>query len=282
MNDMLNNRELAVLIWSCILFFGLSQNTKIWEAIKKVISTLLHPTLLISFLFMTTYVIWEAILLKNLALWDVGQLKNSAKWLLFVASVELFTAHTVTKGNGYFIGVIKRNFSLLVIFEFIVAFQPFSFFAELILIPSLAFLSILLAVSASKSEYKSVELLLSWVLSIVGLSMVFYGIFYVVDNFDSIDKATKAMDLLTPILLSFLFLPFIFSFAVYVLYESILTRIPIYTDNNKIRWYAKLRAITFFKTNHDKLNEWLAYACISDFENKEAVDKSLSSFNQTR
>lgn len=282
MNNMLNNRELAVLLWSCVLFFCLYQNVKIWESVKKVISSLFHPTLLLSFLIMTTYVIWEAILLKKIGLWDVGQLKNSIKWLLFVASVELCTAHTVTKEKGYFIGVIKRNFSLLVIFEFIVAFQPFNLLAELILIPSLAFLSILLVVSASKSEYKSVELFLSWVLSVVGLSMVFYGIFYVINNFESIDKATKVMDLMTPILLSFLFLPFIFSFAAYVLYESILTRIHIYTDNNRIRMYAKLRAITFFKTDHDKLNEWLAYACISDFENKEAVDKSLSSFNQTK
>ncbi len=120
---------------------------------------------------------------------------------------------------------------------------------------------------------------MSWVLAIFGVLMVGSGLCFISSNFGAFAQEKTFLDFITPIFLSISLLPFIFIFSVYMLYENILVRINIYTDNHIHRLYGKFKGLVHFKRDHKGLNDWLAFACISDFKSIKAIDQSIINFN---
>lgn len=277
-NGFFDNRELAILIWLALLFILMLANREFRKSILNFLKVFCVPQILTSFLLMSMYVAGEVFLLESVGAWNESQIKNTAKWYILVAAIEIFKAGNIKDKENYFLGVIARNFTLLAILEFIVAIQPFSFWIELLLVPITVFMVMASAMAETKPELNSVKGLFAALLSAIGFSMLMYGVFYVCNNFDSIDKELKVMDFLTPILLSILYLPFVFLFSLYVLYDGILVRINIYTDDSSIRRYARYISVLHFKHDYKALDKWLAFSCMSEFESKETIEKSISEF----
>jgi hypothetical protein len=202
-------------------------------------------------------------------------------WFIFVASVELFKANTIHEEKGYFKKSIKGHFKLLVILEFIIAFQSFSLVAELIIVPISTLAVLLLAFAELKEEYKPVENLMTWVLSIFGICMVIFAFYFISTNFDKFSQSKTLINFSTPIILSIFLLPYIFIISIYMLYERILVRVNIYTEDRLYRLYAKLKGIIHFKRDYKSLNDWLSFSCVSDFENRKTIDESIISFKNS-
>lgn len=282
MNDIFNNRELAVAVWSSLLFAWAFTKLDVIKAFGSVLSSFFQFSIISSFIVAALYTLGAVMLLNEINLWNTGQLKNTIMWFIFIASVEIFKSNKFFEKKHYFRNLIKSHFTLLAIFEFIVAFHSFSFGLELIIVPASALLSMTLVVAETKVEHKRVHTIISWLLSILGIFMLIYGVYYILDNFSDFAKIQTLMNFLTPILLSLFFIPFIVVFSIYILYESILTRIHTYTDNKSIRRYAKIKAILRFKHDHESISEWLAYSCIPEFTSKETVDESINNFEKRK
>jgi len=279
MDQLFSNRELAVVFWSFIFLSWAFTKEGVRDSAKHVLRALFHPIILTLFVLMGGYVYLFVGALYSVGLWNYEQFKATILWFIFVASVELFKANTIYDEEGYFKKSILGHFKLLVVFEFIVAFQSFSLIAELIIVPVSSYVVLMLALSELKEEYKPVENVLSWALSIFGAFMVGYGLYFIYSNFGEFAELKTFMNFMTPIILSVLLLPFIFVISVYMLYERILVRVNIYTDNKSHRIYAKFKALIHFKRDHKGLNKWLAFSCMSDFESREKIDESIISFN---
>ena len=267
------------MFWVVIFLSWVFTKEETRDSAKHVLLAFCHPRILIVFALMGGYVYLAVETLYSARLWGFDQLKNTILWFIFVASIELFKASTIYEEEGYFIKSIKRHFKLLVVLEFIVAFQSFNLIAELIIVPILSFAVIILVFSELEEKYKTIENFISWMLSIFGIFMVGYGFYFISSNFGEFAKYKTLMDFIIPITLSVLLLPFIFVISVYMLYESILIRVNIYTDNKANRIYAKLKGVIRFKKDYQSLNKWLSFACVSDFESKKAIDKSIINFN---
>ena len=220
--------------------------------------------------------------LSGVGLWDFNQLKNTVMWFVFVASVELFKANAIDDEDGYFIKSIKSHFKVLVMLEFIVAFQSFSLSAELIIVPISTLAVLLMVVAESKEEHALVGKIMSGFLSIVSIFMVGFGLYFIALKFGKFVQLETFMSFTTPIALSILLLPFIFVISVYMRYERILVRVNIYTEDKYHRLYAKFKGIAHFRSNHKSLNDWLSFSCISDFESRNAINKSIVNFNENR
>ena len=278
MGELFNNREIAVSIWIFIFLCWAFTKQDVRESIKHVMLAFCHRAILTIFALMAGYIYLVVDFLSYSGLWNLDQLKNTIMWFFFVALVELFKANAIGEEESYFKKSIKGHFKLLVILEFIVAFQSFSLVAELVIVPLSTLAVLILAFSELKEEYKSVESLMSWVISIFGVCMIGFGLYFIASNFDNFAQSNTLMDFSTPIILSVLLLPFIFLVSVYMLYEGILVRVNIYTKDNFYRLYAKIKALICFKSDHKKLSNWLSFSCASDFKNRKTIDESIISF----
>jgi len=278
MDQLFNNREIAVSIWVFIFLCWVFTKEEVRESVKQVLLAFCHRAILTIFALMAGYVYLMVDFLYSAGLWDFDQLKNTIMWFIFVASVELFKANTIHEEKGYFRESIKGHFMLLVVLEFVVAFHSFSLITELIIVPLSTLAVLLLAFSELKEEYKPVENLMSWVLSIFGVFMVGFSLYVISSKFGEFAQSKTFMDFSIPIILSILLLPFIFMISVYMLYERILVRVNIYTEDRFHRLYAKLKGIMNFKRDHKSLNDWLSFSCMSDFESRKTIDESIISF----
>jgi uncharacterized membrane protein len=281
MEQLFNNREIAVSVWVFIFFCWAFSKKEVRKSIKQVLFAFCHRAILTIFALMAGYVYLTVDFLSSTGLWDLDQLKNTIMWFIFVASVELFKANTIHEEKGYFKKSIKGHFKLLVILEFIIAFQSFSLVAELIIVPISTLAVLLLAFAELKEEYKPVENLMTWVLSIFGICMVIFAFYFISTNFDKFSQSKTLINFSTPIILSIFLLPYIFIISIYMLYERILVRVNIYTEDRLYRLYAKLKGIIHFKRDYKSLNDWLSFSCVSDFENRKTIDESIISFKNS-
>lgn len=280
MNAIFNNREIAIGIWSCIFLAWGLRNVEVRESLKGVFSALLHKAIVLPFILMAIYVGFLVYFLFDVGLWNTSQLKNTILWFLFVAATSFFTINNINEDANYFKESLKSHIKIIVLLEFIVAFYNFSLLAELVIIPIATFLTALLVYAELKEEHQQVAKLLNNILAILGTLAIFYCFYQLTLNFGNFAKLETLMDFIIPVLLSVLLLPFIYFLSRYALYESILIRVNIYTDNKSYRRYAKFLSLVHFKWNHKALNKWLQYSCMSDFESKDSIRKSIENFNQ--
>jgi hypothetical protein len=278
MYELFNNREVAVFIWVSIFLCWAFTKEGVRIAIKQLILAFCNRAILTIFTLMAGYVYLSVDFLSDSGLWGLDQLKNTIMWFIFVASVELFKTNKIYEEKDYFKESIKGHFKLLVVLEFIVAFHSFSLITELIVVPLTTLAAVLLAFSELKDEYKSVENIMSWVLSIFGIFIIGFGLYFIFSNFSQFAQSKTFMDFAIPVILSVLLLPFIYVISVYMRYERILIRVNIYTGNRFYRIYAKIKALMYFKRDHRNLNEWLSYSCMSDFESRKTINESIISF----
>jgi multisubunit Na+/H+ antiporter MnhB subunit len=278
MDQLFNNREIAVLVWAIIFLSWAFTKEEVRKSVRQVLLAFCHRAILTIFGLMTGYVYLMVDFLSDAGLWDLDQFKNTIKWFIFVASIELFKANTIHEEKGYFRKSIKGHFKLLALLEFVIAFQTFNLITEFIVVPLSTLAVLLLAFSESKEEYKSVENLMSWVLFIIGFFMIWFSLYFIFSNFGEFAETKTFMNFFTPIMLSVLLLPFIFVLSVYMLYERILVRVNIYTEDRFYRFYAKLKGLKHFKRNHKDLNDWLLFSCRSDFKTRKTIDDSIISF----
>jgi len=190
----------------------------------------------------------------------------------------LFKASIIHKEEAYFSKSIKGHFKLLIIFEFIVALRSFNLITELIIVPLSALAVLIFTYSKMNDKHQSVEISMSWVLSFLGVCMIGGGLFFIYSNFDKFTQSKTFIDFSMPIILSILLLPYIYLVSVYILYEKILVRVNVYTDNRFYRFYAKTKGLMRFKTDYKNLDSWLAFSCIFDFESRKAISESIVNF----
>lgn len=279
MNEIFNNREIAVGIWSCIFLVWCIRNAELRDSLKGVFSAFLHKAIVIPFILMVIYVSLLVYFLFDIGLWNISQLKNTILWFLFVASMSFFTINKIDEDAPYFRESLKSHIKSIALLEFIIAFYSFSLLTELVIIPIATFLTALLVYAELKEEHKQVAKLLNTILGILGAIAIFYCFYQLALNFGNFAKLETLKDFIIPILLSALLLPFIYLLSRYVLYESILVRVNIYTNNKSYRQYAKFLSLIHFKWDHKMLNKWLQYSCMSDFESKESIRESIKNFN---
>lgn len=251
----MNNREISISVWVFILF-SLAMFKK--EFRNSIFSLVKAFTAIIKFYFiMTLYVLASVLVLYHFNLWNVSLIKETIFWYFGNAFVSITYVDKINKEDDYFKKLMFKYLKLVTILEFVISAYSFSLSVELILVPIIIFASAMSAVASIKKEYYKVEKLFNGLLSSIGLAITLYAlsqIFIHFNKFASIDNLTKFY---IPPILTVLFSPFIYFFALYLSYEVLFLRLKYFIKNKKIIKYAKWRiAITF----HIKLRELNRFA----------------------
>jgi hypothetical protein len=250
--NILSNREKALLVWILIVLIAMMLGKEIRKSIFGVFKALFVKQILAILGLFGLYVFASVSLLKLLGFWDASLLKDTILWA-FGAFVIMFKVDKA-KDRNHFTDLIKDSIKWAVIFEFLVAFYTFSFRTELILIPVLVFTGMLQATASFDPKHKQVEEILKKFVSFIGIIIIGYVIFKTYNQYKDLLSIAQLKTFLLPIVLTILFLPFVYGLAIYMVYESIFIRLLFIIKDKKLRDKTKNIIIKIANIDIGKLN----------------------------
>ncbi len=257
--DIFNNREIAIGIWLLAFAAFAVSIRSVRQSLPSLCKTLFCRQILIPLFLMFTYIAVIVLVLYETGVWTTSQLKNTLLWTFSVAILSTFRIPQITDDETYFRTALKDNFKIIVVLEFVVAFYTFSLLAELVIVPAVTLLVTLQAFSEIDRRYKQVGQLLAKLLTAIGCGLVLYAGLMLTTEPSSFFKAGTLSDFVLPIVLTILFLPFLFGLNLYVQYEALFTRIKFLYQTDSERRRAKRTALFGLHIRTPLLKRWLRY-----------------------
>lgn len=276
----LNNRELAIAIWLFVAIILCVSNSKIRESLFQVVKAFFAWKLTILYIMMFAYIVLIILAMSGMGLWKMKHLPLTILWGVFVAFVMLFDFQ---KGNdsNYFKSSLKDNLKALIILEFIVNLYVFALWLELLLVPFMAIIGGMLAISETNKEYEIIKKILNFTMSLIGLIFIGYAGYMIATDFKIFATFENLGNFYLPILFSITFIPFVYLFALYSGYETFFIRLGFFVEDTNILRYAKRKTIFAFNLNLWKLNKWSKYVNSSwRFKEKQEVDDAILVFKK--
>lgn len=230
MNDLFNNREVAIMIWIFLLFCYMvlhsfkANNRDVWHAFIRLIKALFNTKLAIPTLIMLIYILGELYLFCKLGIWsfNYSSIKSVAIWILLYAIPE--TWNTIKLKNhfiSFFKVKIKELIGVMIVIEYAMNSYSFSLFAELIIQAILIFFGMMLAYSEGfrwqhGNQYDAVENIIKKILTLCVLIMMSYSLWKIFRN----PSYQLLIDFFIPIILSIGLIPFAFALNKYYIYDT--------------------------------------------------------------
>ena len=280
--DQFNTRELASITWGAILIMALIfysvKNAQLRHSLISVIKAFFQSIIIITILLITTYVLLSVLILYQIQIWDFSQLKNTFFWYITFAIGTMFSLNTIKENShNFFIETIQSSIHLSMFLQFIINFHTFNFFLELILIiPLVTSVTILSAFANASIEQQKVKKFCDFLLVVIFL--IFF-IHFIIQTFKAPSEFISyqaLQDFLVPIILTILYLPFLWFFLLYIKYEEIFVRLQFHIKDKKLITFTKFLVIINFRTQKDLIDEWFDHIKIHKIENHKQLIDSFS------
>lgn len=173
-----------------------------------------------SLLLITLYVLFLHYILWVSLLWNPSFIKDSIFWYFGVA-ITLFVNVNKVSDKSFFINILYDNLKILVLIEFIVNFYTFSFIVEMILVPFILFITVLNV--GNKVTYKNLILdkLTNFFFISFALIQLFFIVYKIALEYKSLVNYESLNAFILYPVLTIMYLPFIYLFAIYLKYDTI-------------------------------------------------------------
>lgn len=163
--------------------------------------------------------------------------------------------------------------------EFFVNLYVFNFWVEFMIVPIFAIIGGMKAIAEINKEYEIVDKLLNYILVATGSFLIFYAVYKIVTDFENFASIQNFESFYIPILLSTLFIPFVYIAALIAAYETFFIRLQFFVPDKTVLKYAKLKSILSIQFNLWKLNRWSDYINKNwRFKNKKEVKEAVAGF----
>lgn len=264
-----SNRDLVYFTIGGFVF-GLVIYLKI--SIKKVVKAFLNWYIIIPICIVVIYIsIWLKIA-KMYNLWDITLLKDTIFWTFGFAFVLLLKMGDA-KNLIYFKKVALECIKWTVIIEFVADFFTFSFPIEFIIITLYSFVIALIYYAEKNPGQKDVVAFLKWIKRFMESVVLSFVLYKAITKSNELLTLSNLKSFLLPIVLSFLYLPLMYLFALYSQYELLFVRINYLVSERRENRKTKIRVITVCGFNLDKVNNLLNFAFEFDFLNLNEIAK---------
>lgn len=257
--DILNSREISVLLWLLVISGYVSLSPKMAEVRKSfryLLSALFVKPILTVLGLMVAYMVAVVYFLSELDLWNLEQIKNTIFWCASVGFMSLFKIEAIKNDKSFFKHSVIDNLKVLAILQFIVGFYTFSLWVEVLLAPVLALIGAMLAISESDKKYHQVKTLLECCLSSFGVVLIVYTLYMLVTNFGEFGNEKTAYDFIVTPLLTLCYFPFLFAMLIHSTYQQVFIRLQLAIKNKNYRRLAKLYAIILLNIRLSLLDRW--------------------------
>ena len=278
----LNTREIATLIWLGIVVTILLVMPTMRQPLSRLLRAFTQKKILQVFAFFALYVgamIW---FLHAIRIWDWDQLKNTIIWTFSVALIAVLRSNKIPDEPGYFRKWIIENFEVLAFIQFLVTLYTYPLWVELLVIPLVTLLTCMIVVGDRDPKTKQAVSVLTNILALFSLG--FFGLALVMTVVDFWNYATIQTwrDFYTPILLTLVFLPFIFVLYVLMSYESAFVSLFFNIKDKKLRRWAQWRAILAFGPNIDLMRRWQRHVALHRPQSKDDVKAGIRQIKEAR
>src|SRR3989339_1948485 len=114
----------------------------------------------------------------------------------------------------------------------------------------------MIAIAETNEKNEIVKRLLNYIMAFIGLAFTGYAIYMVVTDFEHFATLKNFENFYLPILLTIMFLPFVYFAALYAGYESLFVRLRFFISDVALLKYVKKKTILAFGPNLWVLNKW--------------------------
>ncbi|MGB5217346.1 MAG: hypothetical protein WBN66_03510 [Smithella sp.] len=198
---------------------------------------------------MFIYVILIVLALEEFGLWRINQLKETILWILFTGVAMLFQLAN-QRNNNSIKRVLKNNLKLIILLEFIVNGYTFPLVIEIILFPIIIIVGSFPIMAKYDTKYVSTATYAKWVLSLVGTAIIINIVINIIPDYKNFISIDTLHDILLPLILTILLMPFIYILMIYIAYETLFVRLRIHLrDSDKLQKYAMKKIIIKCKLN---------------------------------
>jgi len=226
---MLNNREIAILIWLLIAFIGMMIVPSIRKPLFGVFRAATQKYVLITFASILVYFVFVILCLNQFSFWKWTYLKDMVIWLILDGVVSGLTAVSLEADHTFYKKLLFDNFKLVVLPMFLLNIFVFPLVVELLLIPFVILLGGLLVVSKNDKKNKPAHDFFIVIEVIVVVAVVVYSAINAISDFNIIGNMDTLISFLTPIVLTLFFIPFLFLLNIWTAYSQLF----IYLKLNK-------------------------------------------------
>ncbi len=219
-----SNREQALLLWF-LAFLGLmlaKRETR--RSLVALVKAAVAPRLALYFGLFALWAIGSVAFLWSIGFWDNSFLKDTIFWYVGVGLPLSYRASKV-KSRSFMKRELLDALKLTVLVEYLINLHTFSLPVELVLLPFLLLLFAVQAYSERKAEYAAVHKFMTNVIAVVGFGLFGFVLFRTFQSYQQVFVPRSALELVLPVLLLLLFLPFNYFSALYMAYETLFIRV---------------------------------------------------------
>jgi hypothetical protein len=275
LNKTFNNREIALISYLIIFIIWTLTQKNIRQSIVSVIKAFMAWKILVSIFVLLLYIALIALGLFKIGLWDKSMIKDTVYWTFGVGFIIMMNFDKALKEEHYFKNLVKENFKVLIIIEFIVGFYVFGIITEFILMPFVILFSMLLGYTEVYKEHIQVRKFLNGIFGILGMIYLIYSGYHIYLDFTGFATMGNLKSFLFPLIMSVLFLPFAYSFALLAHYESLFVRLGFFLKDRKLRRFAKWRILWSVNFSIIRLKRMTPGMLFNDCATKNDIKKEI-------
>ena len=247
-------REIATAIWlSVILIFVVCVAGK---SFLKLLRAFTHPAVMSILGVSLLYIAASIAALFYFDLWEFSNLKTTLFWTFMTASVGVAKASQLAKQQNFLAKTFRETLSITIFTEFLMDTYTFNIWVELVLVPFILFLALLLGKAKADTKYQQVSTFLQWVLAIISLIYIGHALFEAIQHYKKMETADTAREIFLPVILSLLFMPFLYLLNLYAVYDEVFGGLNWALRDPELRRYAKYKALLRYGNNIEHLKQW--------------------------
>ena len=277
---MLDNRELAALIWlGAGTLWALSQK-KVRDSFAGVVKAFVRPQIIIPLVAMLAWVGLELWVGARLALWSLELAKGTVLWALGSAGVLLFNCTQMDSTVHFFRQTIGATVGVALFVEFFVNLYAMSLPVELLVQIVAVVLVLMVAVGDQKPEFKSVKKLCELLLMGLGLALFIHSVRQIYANWHQVDARQLLLELALPIWLTGGLIPFLYAFSVVLVYDRAFRLIDWKARDCGSRWRSRLVLLSTLHFRIGAVRTFSMYWCrkLSEAESISAARRVVTEF----
>lgn len=256
--DIFNNREIATIFWLIILLVWMLLNANIRKSIIELLRAFLHYKIFILFCLMILYVVGVVFLLATIDMWNISLLKDTIVWFCVSALAMMMRFINSNNEESIFRRVLIENLKIVIILEFLVNTYVFSLFVEIVLLPIITLIAMLDAFVSFDKQYPNVAKINKKLLSIIGLAILTIAVIRAISDVNNLGSTDTIRSITLAPLLSMLFIPFIYIYALKASYELVFLRLDFGVEKDqKVKRYARRRIFTHAGLSMQRIRHFL-------------------------
>lgn len=278
----LDNREISLIVWFLIVVGFVLWKTKGNKTLPRLIGILFSRSILTVLGLTAGYIAVCVWLLSLLGCWQWSNLKTTLIWAGGFAFAALFNFKKIESDKAFYRAAVVEALSINAILSFIASSHSFSLPIELALAGTLIFLAVLNVFSDRAEKLKSFHTITSFLLIILALLMLSKSVYHIVTSWQEFTTSHTARELASPILLTTMFLPFLYGIHVYTTYERVSSAFNFLVKDPALSKHVLRRLIAGFRLDLAGLEKWRRHIGLFPPQSTAEINESIDEIKAVR